>query len=67
MNILQALRTLRPEHARLAAQQPFLSPQEALKLDRLNTVIRASAASSSERAACIRHAGLEAVRKELER
>lgn len=58
MNILQALRTLQPEHARLAAQQPFLSPQEALKLDRLNTVIRA---------ACIRQAGLEAVRKELER
>lgn len=64
MNILQALRTLQPEHARLAAKQAdaarnrgTITPAECDKLDRMNTAIRA---------ACIRQAGLEAVRKELE-
>lgn len=57
MNILQALRALRPEHTRLAAGRPFLTPEEGNKLDRMNTAIRA---------ACIRKAGLEAVGKALE-
>lgn len=62
MNIPDALRILQPEHARLSAKlaahpKRQMSRSELAKLDRMNAVIRA---------ACIRQAGLEAVRKELD-